>query len=168
MELATAQEENPYGNRGSDVICPPLALDGTRDEKWRRRESNETTESRNHISLKQVTTTRTELSANSQRLKDSERHDLTSIDRLIAAWPQLPDAIRELVEAICLEPAFCEFPNEDPPLSSSEELAKIIANWPTLPGFTRRGIVKLARSQPSSDQRLESDGKDVPQCHRRP
>ena len=40
MELATPQDENPCVNRGSGVICPPLALDGTRDEKWRRRESN--------------------------------------------------------------------------------------------------------------------------------
>ena len=47
MELATAQEENPCDNRGSGVVCPPLALDGTDGEKWRRRESNPQVQSRN-------------------------------------------------------------------------------------------------------------------------
>ena len=35
MELATAQDENPCVNRGFHLLCPPLAPDGTRDEKWR-------------------------------------------------------------------------------------------------------------------------------------
>ena len=47
MELATVNDENPCDNRGSGVICPPLAPDGTRDEKWRRRESNPRVQSRN-------------------------------------------------------------------------------------------------------------------------
>ena len=47
MELATPQDENPCVNRGSGVICQPLAPDGTRDEKWRRRESNPQVQSRN-------------------------------------------------------------------------------------------------------------------------
>jgi hypothetical protein len=47
MELATTQEENPCVNRGSGVICPPLALDGTKGGKWRWRESNPQAESRN-------------------------------------------------------------------------------------------------------------------------
>ena len=40
MELATAQDENPCDNRGSGVVCQPLAPGGTKGEKWRRRESN--------------------------------------------------------------------------------------------------------------------------------
>ena len=40
MELATVNDENPCGDRGLDAVCPSLALDGTKDEKWRRRESN--------------------------------------------------------------------------------------------------------------------------------
>ena len=40
MELATVNEKNPCGNRGFHLLCQPLALDGTRDEKWRRRGSN--------------------------------------------------------------------------------------------------------------------------------
>ncbi|MFP6672774.1 MAG: hypothetical protein VB857_15295 [Pirellulaceae bacterium] len=41
MELATVNDENPCGDRGLDAVCPPLAIDGTDGEKWRRRESNE-------------------------------------------------------------------------------------------------------------------------------
>ena len=40
MELATVNDENPCGDRGLDAVCPPVALDGTDGEKWRRRESN--------------------------------------------------------------------------------------------------------------------------------
>ena len=40
MELATVNDENPCGDRGLDAVCPPVALDGTDREKWRRRESN--------------------------------------------------------------------------------------------------------------------------------
>ena len=40
MELATLNDENPCGDRGLDAVCPPVALDGTDGEKWRRRESN--------------------------------------------------------------------------------------------------------------------------------
>ena len=40
MELATLNDETPCGDRGLDAVCPPVALDGTDGEKWRRRESN--------------------------------------------------------------------------------------------------------------------------------
>ena len=40
MELATVNDENPCGNRGSGAVCAPLALAGTKDKKWGRRESN--------------------------------------------------------------------------------------------------------------------------------
>ena len=40
MELATVNDENPCGDRGLDAVCPPVAIDGTDGEKWRRRESN--------------------------------------------------------------------------------------------------------------------------------
>ncbi len=49
MKLATANDENPCGDRGLDVVCPSLAIDGTDGEKWRRRESNLT---RNHRETK--------------------------------------------------------------------------------------------------------------------
>ena len=39
-ELATINDENPCGDRGLDAVCPPVAIDGTDGEKWRRRESN--------------------------------------------------------------------------------------------------------------------------------
>ena len=47
MELATVNDETPSGNRGLDAVCPPLALDGTDGEKWRRREWNPLPEKRN-------------------------------------------------------------------------------------------------------------------------
>ena len=34
MELATVNDENPCGNRGSGAVCAPLALAGTKDKKW--------------------------------------------------------------------------------------------------------------------------------------
>ncbi len=40
MELATVNDANPCGDRGLDAVCPPVALDRTKDEKWRRWESN--------------------------------------------------------------------------------------------------------------------------------
>ena len=40
MELATVNDENPCGDRGLDAVRPPVAIDGTDSEKWRRRESN--------------------------------------------------------------------------------------------------------------------------------
>ena len=40
MELATVNDENACVDRGLDAVCPPVALDGTDGEKWRRRESN--------------------------------------------------------------------------------------------------------------------------------
>jgi len=40
MELATVNDDNPCGDRGLDAVCPPVAIDGTDSEKWRRRESN--------------------------------------------------------------------------------------------------------------------------------
>ena len=40
MELATVNDESPCGDRGLDAVCPPVTLDGTDGEKWRRRESN--------------------------------------------------------------------------------------------------------------------------------
>ncbi len=36
MELATVNDENPCGDRGLDAVCPPVAIDGTDGEKWRR------------------------------------------------------------------------------------------------------------------------------------
>ena len=47
MELATVNDENPCGDRGLDAVCPPVAIDGTDGEKWRRRESNPQVHSRN-------------------------------------------------------------------------------------------------------------------------
>jgi hypothetical protein len=47
MELATVNDENPCGDRGLDAVCPPVAIDGTDGEKWRRRESNPQVQSRN-------------------------------------------------------------------------------------------------------------------------
>ena len=39
MELATVDDENPCGDRGLDAVRPPVAIDGTDSEKWRRRAS---------------------------------------------------------------------------------------------------------------------------------
>ena len=54
MELATVNDENPCGDRGLDAVCPSLALDGTKDEKWRRRESNPRVHSSNSEVVRRI------------------------------------------------------------------------------------------------------------------
>ena len=49
MELATVNDENPCGDRGSDAVCTPVAIDGTDGKKWRRQESNPRVQSRNSL-----------------------------------------------------------------------------------------------------------------------
>ena len=39
MELATVNDENPCGAKGLDAACQPLAPDGTKGKKWRRRDT---------------------------------------------------------------------------------------------------------------------------------
>lgn len=120
---------------------------------------------------KQVTETPSGLSAHCQRLGDTERPDLSSVDavleELICAWPRLPDSIRDLMEAVCLEPAFCDIPvdsvgpSRDSSLSSNEELGKIVAFWPTLPDVIRRSIVRLASIRSGSGSIRKPTGKEM-------
>jgi len=109
MELAAVNDENPCGDRGLDAVCPPLAIDGTDGEKWRRRESNERAGVCKSLSDKTVTTYENGSEALRQRVDDSGCHELTAdsrLGRLIAVWPQLPEHIRLAVDALCLQPVF--------------------------------------------------------------
>jgi hypothetical protein len=49
--------------------------------------------------------------AHGQRAAGTTRHDMTLQERfeqIAEVWPQLPEHIRLAVEALCLQPAFCD------------------------------------------------------------
>jgi hypothetical protein len=104
MELATPQEENPCDNRGFDVICPPLALDGTRDEKWRRRESNPQVQSRNSVVSKRLWQLLQDVGVSWEWKDDANWQSVATeheeLAELITAWPLLSADLRQAVLAI--------------------------------------------------------------------
>lgn len=82
--------------------------------KWRRRESNERPCLHNHVPHQAVTTRPDSLSALCLLSGDTDCHQLSLNDprlsRIAAVWSQLPESVRDAVEAICLQPAFCDNP----------------------------------------------------------
>ena len=104
MELATAQEENPCGSRGSGVICPSLALDGTRDEKWRRRESNPQVQSRNSQVATRLWHMLQDVGVSWEWKDDANRQPMAlgteELAEVITAWPLLSADLRQAILAI--------------------------------------------------------------------
>ncbi len=39
---------------------------------------------------------------------DSDEHDVARVGRIIEAWPSLPDHIKLVVEALCIQPVSCD------------------------------------------------------------
>ncbi len=78
MELATINEENPCGNRGFHLLCQSLALDGTRDEKWRRRESNPQVESCNSEVAQRLWNMLQDVGVSWEYTDDTNRHLLAT------------------------------------------------------------------------------------------
>ncbi|MFP6702746.1 MAG: hypothetical protein VB861_13430 [Planctomycetaceae bacterium] len=103
MELATPQEENPYGSRGFDVVCPPLAPDGTRDEKWRRRESNPQVQSRNSQVAQRLWNMLQEVGVSWEWNDDANRQPMAlgheELAEVITAWPLLSADLRQAILA---------------------------------------------------------------------
>ena len=109
MELATVNDENPCGDRGLDAVCQPLALDGTKDKKWGRRESNACPHFPIDVTGQGLTRSEETVSALCLYGGDNDCLCLTQIDprlrTLIDCWGALPESVRQEVEALCLEPA---------------------------------------------------------------
>jgi len=109
MELATVNDENPCGDRGLDAVCPPVALDSTKDEKWRRRESNECPHLCKALNQHALLNGTEDMAAFCQCQDVTDCPQLSafepSLKRIIAVWQSLPEAIRDKVEALCLQPA---------------------------------------------------------------
>ena len=104
MELATVNDENPCGDRGSGAVCPPLALDGTRDEKWRRRESNPQVQSRNSEVARRLWNMLQDVGVSWEWNDDANRQQMAlgheELAEVITAWPLLSADLRRAILAI--------------------------------------------------------------------
>jgi len=104
MELATVNDENPCDNRGSGVICPPLAPDGTKGGKWRRRESNPRVHSRNSEVAKRLWNILQDVGVSWEWTDDASRQpmalDHEELAEVITAWPLLSPDLKVAILAI--------------------------------------------------------------------
>ena len=104
MELATVNDENPCGNRGLDAVCQPLALDGSKDKKWRRRESNPRFQSRNSEVAKRLWNMLQDVGVSWEWKDDANRQPLAighhELAEVIIAWPRLSADLRQAILAI--------------------------------------------------------------------
>ena len=104
MELATVNDENPCGDRGLDAVCPPVALDGTDGEKWRRRESNPRVHSRNSEVAKRLWNMLQDVGVSWEYTGDTNRHPVAleqaELAEVMTAWPLLSPDLRVAILAI--------------------------------------------------------------------
>ena len=103
-DLATVNDENPCGDRGLDAVCPPVAIDGTDGEKWRRRESNPQVQSRNSEVAKRLWQLLQDVGVSWEWNDDANCQSVaTSHEELAAvmtAWPLLSADLRVAILAI--------------------------------------------------------------------
>ncbi len=104
MELATVNDENPCGDRGLDAVCPPVAIDGTDGEKWRRRESNPRVHSRNSQVAKRLWNMLQDVGVSWEWTDDANRQPMAlgteELAEVITAWPLLSADLRQAILAI--------------------------------------------------------------------
>ena len=104
MELATINDEHPCGGRGLDAVCPPLAIDGTDGEKWRRRESNPQVHSRNSQVAQRLWNILQDVGVSWEWTDDANRQPMAlgteELAGVIAAWPLLSADLRQAILAI--------------------------------------------------------------------
>jgi hypothetical protein len=104
MELATVNDENPCGDRGLDAVCPPVALDRSKDEKWRRRESNPQVHSRNSQVAKRLWHMLQDVGVSWEWKDDANRQPMAlgteELAEVITAWPLLSADLRQAILAI--------------------------------------------------------------------
>jgi len=103
-ELATVNDENACVDRGLDAVCPPVALDGTDGEKWRRRESNPQVHSRNSLIARRLSNMLQDVGVSWEWKDDANRQPMALGDEelaeVIAAWPLLSADPRQAILAI--------------------------------------------------------------------
>ena len=104
MELATVNDENPCGDRGLDAVCPPVAIDGTDGEKWRRRESNPRAQSRNSLIAQRLWNMLQDVGVSWEWNDDANRQPMAlgheELAEVITAWPLLSADLRQAILAI--------------------------------------------------------------------
>ena len=104
LELATVNDENPCGDRGLDAVCPPMAIDGTDGEKWRRRESNPRVQSRNSEVATRLWHMLQDVGVSWEWTDDANRQPLAlgheELAEVITAWPLLSADLRQACLAI--------------------------------------------------------------------
>ena len=98
MELATLNDETPCGDRGLDAVCPPVALDGTDGEKWRRRESNPQVQSRNSEVARRLWQLLQDVGVSWEYTDDANWQSVATeqeeLAEMITAWPLLSPDLR--------------------------------------------------------------------------
>ena len=112
MELATVNDENPCGDRGLDAVCPPVALDGTDGEKWRRRESNPQVHSRNSLIAQRLWNMLQDVGVSWEWNDDANRQQMAlgheELAEVITAWPLLSPDLRVAILTIVRSVAVAE------------------------------------------------------------
>jgi len=104
MELATVNDDNPCGDTGLDAVCPPVAIDGTDSEKWRRRESNPRVHSRNSEVAKRLWNMLQDVGVSWEWTDDANRQPMAlgheELAEVITAWPLLSADLRQAILTI--------------------------------------------------------------------
>ncbi len=104
MELATVNDETPCGDRGLDAVCPPVSIDGTDGEKWRRRESNPRVQSRNSQVAQRLWNMLQDVGVSWEWNDDANRQPMAlgheELAEVITAWPMLSPDLRQAILAI--------------------------------------------------------------------
>ena len=104
MELATVNDENPCGDRGSDAVCTPVAIDGTDGKKWRRQESNPRVQSRNSLIAQRLWNILQDVGVSWEWNDDANRQPMAlaheELAEVITAWPLLSADLRQAILAI--------------------------------------------------------------------
>ena len=104
MELATVNDGNPCGDRGLDAVCPPVAIDGTDGEKWRRRESNPRVHSRNSLIAQRLWNMLQDVGVSWEWNDDANRQPMAlgheELAEVITAWPLISADLRQAILAI--------------------------------------------------------------------
>ena len=104
MELATVNDENPCGDRGSDAVCTPVAIDGTDGKKWRRQESNPRVQSRNSLIAQRLWNILQDVGVSWEWNDDANWQSMAlgheELVEVITAWPLLSADLRQAILAI--------------------------------------------------------------------
>ena len=105
MELATVNDENPCCDRGLDAVCPPVALDGTDGEKWRRRESNPRVHSRSSQVARRFWNMLQDVGVSWEWTDDANRQPMAleheELAEVITSWPMLSADLRQAIPGDC-------------------------------------------------------------------